>query len=73
MIYEQTHRCRLTEESDFGYDPLEGHEDLCSERGDRFSQRFSIPHIFNECVNRRQQSLKDAILNFIELTEKSYI
>jgi hypothetical protein len=52
----------------FGNDPLNEHEELYNERYLLFTQQLDAASIFKDCANKRNQSLKDAILYFIEKT-----
>ena len=62
LEYERFYMERLHDENVFGYDPP------FIERYVQFSQRFDVAVIFQNCVNRRTQSLKDAIIYVLELT-----
>ena len=63
---------RITEESSFGEDPLQGREAKKDERNAVFSQNFSIANIYREIVNSRSESFKDAVIFFINLTARLF-
>lgn len=69
-IYERMYSGRLTQESHFGEDPLEGNERLQTERSNEFYHQHNISNIYGEIVNERSRPFKQAISDFVNITSR---
>ena len=62
-LYEQTYNGQLTDEPQFGLDPLSGFDALIQQRSDLFQKNFDIAKIFGEVTNGQSLKFKQAILH----------
>ena len=60
----------MRDEHSFGDDQLSGRVDLIAEREQRFFRRFTANQIFTDCVNQREQTLKDAVIYHLDITNE---
>ena len=67
-LHEQTYP--LTEEPQFGIDPLSGDEALIQQRSDLFQTNFDIPKIVVEVTNGQSLKFKQAILYYITTSKR---
>ena len=61
-MYEQTYNGQLTDEPQFGLDPLSGFDALIQQRSDLFQKNFDIAQILVEVTNGQSLKFKKAIL-----------
>ena len=61
---------QLTDEPQFGLDPLSGDNALIQQRSDIFQKNFDIAKIFGEVTNGQSLKFKQAILYHITTTDR---
>ena len=61
-LYEQTYNGQLTDETQFGFDPLSGNDALIQQRSDLFQNNFDIAKTFGEVTNCQSLKFKQALL-----------
>ena len=61
-LYEQTYNGQLTDETQFGLDPLSGNDALIQQRSDLFQKNFDIAKTFGEVTNCQSLKFKQALL-----------
>ena len=66
--YWQYYTGTLTDEHSFGSDPLRDNDDLRNRTDQSFFQKYSIESLFQDCFHSRTQSLKEAIIFYIDTT-----
>ena len=66
--YQQYYTGTLTDEHSFGSDPLRDNDDLRNRTDQSFFQKYSIESLFQDCFHSRTQSLKEAIICYIDTT-----
>ena len=66
--YQQYYTGTLTDEHSFGSDPLYENDDLRNRRDQSFFQQYNIERLFQDCTHNRTQSLKEAIIFYIDTT-----
>ena len=69
-LYEQTYNGQLTDEPQFGVDPLSGDDALIQQRSDLFQKNFDMAKIFGKVTNGQSLKFKQAILYYITTTNK---
>ena len=60
----------ITEEYEFGVDPLKDHPEKVLMRRDVFSQRFQFNTIFHSAVNGNESVFIQALLFYIDVTHR---
>ena len=68
--YEEFYTGKLTEENEFGNDPIGDNEDLYNERSRQFFQQFNVATIFKDCLRNNSETLKNAIYFVIGKTQE---
>ena len=66
--YQQYYTCTLTDKHSLGSDPMRDNDDLRNRRDQSFSQKYNIESLFQDCSLSRTQSLKEAIIFYIDTT-----
>ena len=66
--YQQYYTGTLTDEHSFGSGPLHDNDDLRNRRDQSFFQKYNIESLFQDCSHSRTQSLKEAIIFYIDTT-----
>ena len=61
---------QLTDEPQFGLDPLSGDNALIQQRSDIFQKNFDIAKIFGEVTNGQSLKFKQAILYYITTADR---
>ena len=69
-IYERVYSGSITDESNFGIDPLQNNEGLLNEREIEFQQNYQVDQLYNGIVNNRPGSFKEAIMYYIDITSQ---
>ena len=69
-LYERVYNSQITEESTFGEDPLEQHEDLKVRRKIRFDTNFGVSIFYSTAVNDNTAPFQRTISTFIRYTEE---
>ena len=69
-LYEHTYNGQLTDEPQFGLDPLSGGDALIQQRSDLLQKNFNIAKIFGEVTNGQSLKFKQAILYYITTTNR---
>ena len=67
-IYERIYSGSITEESNFGIDPLQNKEGLLNEWETEFQQNYQVDQLYKEIVNNRPGRFKAAIMYYIDIT-----
>ena len=62
IIYEKMYSSSITEESNFGIDPLQNNEGLLNERETELQQNYQVDQLYKEIVNNRPGRFKAAIM-----------
>ena len=63
IIYEKMYSGSITEESNFGIDPLQNNEGLLNERETELQQNYQVDQLYKEIVNNRPGRFKAAIMH----------
>ena len=66
--YQQYYTGTLTDEHSFGSDPLHDNDDLRNRRDQSFFQKNNIESLFQDWSQSGTQSLKEAIIFYIDTT-----
>ena len=66
-IYERIYSGSITEESNFGIDPLQNKEGLLNERETEFQQNYQVDQLYKEIVHNRPGRFKAAVMYCIVL------
>lgn len=69
-LYEYIHNGTITQFPKFGQDPLEGIIERQTIRENSFTERFDVKHLFDSIVNDVTIPFENAIMYFIELTNR---
>ena len=69
-ICERVYSGSITDESNFGIDPLQNNEGLLIERETEFQQNYQVDQLYNGIVNNRPGSFKEAIMYYIDITSQ---
>ena len=69
-LYVETYNGQLTDEPNFGMDPLENNDELKQQRSNLFQMNFNIAQIFGEVANGQGLKFKQALLYYIHTTNR---
>ena len=70
-IYERIYSGSITEESNFGIDPLQNKEGLLNERETEFQQNYQVDQLYKEIIKiSRPGRFKAAVMYCIDITSQ---
>ena len=69
-VYKRTYSGSITEEINFGIDPLHNNGGLLNERETEFQQNYQVDQLYQEIVNNRPGRFKAAIMYYIDITSQ---